>query len=84
MEIKLRCLTTPGEFAREFSCEEHATAWAFCLARELGRLQEADLFRNHLGAGMINGFVQDPLISDLCLLGEALEPGEFRQLVTRQ
>ena len=73
--------TTPGESAREFSCDEHATAWAFCLARELGRPQEADLFRNRLRFGMINGFAQDLLISGLCLLGEVLERGEFRRLV---
>ena len=76
--------TTPSEVAREFSCDELATAWAFCLARELGRSREADLFRNSLRHGMISGFVQDPLISGLCLLGEVLKPGAFRRLVTRQ
>lgn len=72
---------TAAEVAREFSCDEHATAWAFCLARELGRTQEAQLFCNRLRSGRVKGFVQDPLISGLCLLGEVLERGEFRRLV---
>jgi linalool dehydratase/isomerase-like protein len=73
---------TEAEAVHEFSCEELATAWAYCLARELGRAQEVGLFRSRLHAGMISGFVQDPLISGLCLLGEVLEPGAFRRLVT--
>jgi hypothetical protein len=72
---------TEAEAAHEFSCEELATAWAYCLVRELGHTHEADLFRNRLRDGMTNGFEQDPLISGLCLLGEVLEPGAFRQLV---
>ena len=72
---------TETEARHEFSCEELSTAWAYCLARELGRAEEADLFRNRLRDGMTNGFVQDPLISGLCLLGEVLAPGAFRRLV---
>lgn len=58
-----------------------ATAWAFCLTKELGHFDLAGLLRNTLDQDVVTGFVLDPLLSGLHLLGELLEPGSFRRLV---
>jgi len=58
-----------------------ATAWTAALARELGLNELGDSLRASLAAGVSDGFALDPLLSGLCLLGEVLQPGDFRRLV---
>ena len=69
------------EEEQEFSSNELATAWAFCLTKELGQTQRADRLQRYLSPKVEEGFVLDPYISGLFLLGERLEAGAFRQLV---
>jgi len=71
----------PSETKAEFSSTLLATAWAFALARELGQVDLAAALCTTLQSGLRQGFVLDPLLSGLCLLGEVLRPGAFRALV---
>ncbi len=73
-----------GDREIEFSSNSLATAWAFCLTKELGQAERAELFRNMLRREASRGFELDPLISGLHLLGERLDAGAFRRLVTGQ
>lgn len=68
----------------EFSSNPLATAWAFCLTKELGQTERARLFRNVLRRDVFRGFELDPLLTGLYLLGERLDAGAFRQLVAGQ
>lgn len=69
------------EKKNEFSSDELATAWAFCLAKELGVPDLAERFRCRLAPQAIAGFERDPYLSGLFLLGEYLNGGAFRNLV---
>lgn len=68
----------------EFSSNPLATAWAFCLTKELGQTERARLFRNTLRRDVAAGFELDPLLSGLYVLGQRLDKGGFRRLVTGQ
>ncbi len=70
------------EAEHEFSSSELATAWAFCLAKELGQDDRASKLRNSLSPKVLQGFELDPYISGLFLLGERLETGAFHNLVS--
>lgn len=69
------------EKEQEFSSNELATAWAYCLARELGQAELAERLRRFLAPKVERGFERDPYISGLFLLGTFLERGQFRRLV---
>lgn len=71
----------PWESENEFSSDEIATAWAFCLARELGQTERAERFRSFLRPVVAAGSVLDPYLSGVYLLGERLAPGALRDLV---
>lgn len=58
-----------------------ATAWAFCLAKELGHVALATSLRHTLNHEVLTGFDLDPLLSGLYLLGELLQPAAFHRLV---
>ena len=58
-----------------------ATAWAFCLAKELGLVDLAESLRNTLNNEVVTGFELDPLLSGLYVLGELLQSGSFHRLV---
>ncbi len=73
---------TPKDLEIEFSSVPLATAWAFCLAKELGQNERAELLRNSLKDQVVTGFELDPLLSGLYLLGEKLRPGAFYRLVS--
>ena len=66
----------------EWASNTLSSAWAYCLAKELGRLELAVKLRHTLDRGALAGFELVPLISGLYLLGGLLEPGAFRRLVT--
>jgi len=66
----------------EFASNMLSSAWAYCLAKELGQMHLARELRYTLDPGALAGFELDPLISGLYLLGELLEPGAFHRLVT--
>ena len=70
-----------AETKAELSSTPLATAWAFCLARELGEQALATSLRRTLDSHVVDGFVLDPLLSGLYLLGESLAPGAFHRLV---
>jgi hypothetical protein len=67
----------------ELSSTALATGWAFCLAKELGETELALSLRRTLDRDIATGFVLDPLMSGLYLLGETLRPGAFHDLVIR-
>ncbi len=69
------------EAEQEFSSDELATAWAYCLAKELGQADRADRLRRYLAPKVEDGFELDPYISGLFLLGERLQAGAFHHLV---
>jgi hypothetical protein len=69
------------EAETESSSTSLATAWAFCLARELGQLEIAEALRITLLAEVKAGFELDPLLSGLYLLGVSLRPASLRRLV---
>jgi hypothetical protein len=76
------CVAIDAEESKaESSSTSLATAWTFCLARELGESELADALRATLLAEVEAGFELDPLLSGLYLLGDSLQPGAFRQLV---
>jgi hypothetical protein len=72
---------SPAEREIEFASNELSSAWAFCLAKELGEVALAFQLRESLDPGALAGFEVDPLISGLYLLGELLDPGAFYQLI---
>ena len=69
------------EAENEFSSNELATAWAFCLTKELGQDDRAECLRRNLSPKVVEGFELDPYISGVFLLGERLEASAFRRLV---
>ena len=69
------------EVQQEFSSDELASAWAFCLAKELGELELAACLQRYLQPRVLEGFELDPYVSGLCLLGNRLEPGAFHRLI---
>jgi len=69
------------EAENEFSSDALATAWAFCLAKELGQADRAARFRRYLSQKAVEGFDIDPYLSGVYLLGERLTTGSFRTLV---
>lgn len=69
------------EVENEFSSNELATAWTFCLTKELGQYDRARRLQNYLSPKLHQGFDVDPYISGLYLLGERLQAGSFRALV---
>ncbi len=69
------------EVQQEFSSNELASAWAFCLTKELGEMELATSLQRYLQPLALEGFELDPYISGLYLLGNRLEPGAFRQLI---
>lgn len=72
----------PWEAEMEFSSNEIATAWAYCLARELGREPLATRLREYLAPRVVEGIDIEPYFSGLFLLGERLERGDFARLVS--
>ena len=72
------------EAEQEFSSNELATAWAFCLAKELGQTHRAERLQRFLSPKVGEGFELDPYITGLFLLGERLETGAFHRLVNGQ
>ena len=72
------------EAKSELSSTELATAWMYCLARELGDQALATRLRSSLAPQVTDGFLLDPLLSGLFYLGDLLEPGSFRSLVSGQ
>lgn len=71
----------PQEVAGGSSTNEHATAWAYCLARELGQTDRAEKMRRFLAPGAEKGFEADPFTTGLFLLGDHLEKGAFYGLI---
>ncbi len=69
------------EAENEFSSCELATAWAFCVARELGQDDRAERLRGSLSRKAVRGFELDPYITGVYLLGERLDAGAFRRLI---
>jgi hypothetical protein len=65
----------------EFSSDELASAWAFCLAKELGERELAERLQNYLAPLVVEGLERDPYISGLYLLGCRIAPGAFGELV---
>jgi hypothetical protein len=65
----------------ESSTNELATAWAYCLAKELGQTDRADRLRRYLSVKAQDGFAVDPYTTGLFLLGERLEAGAFFELI---
>ncbi len=65
----------------ESSTNELATAWAYCLAKELGQADRAEQLRRYLAPKAIKGFEIDPYTTGLFLMGEHLETGVFYELI---
>ena len=65
----------------ETSTTQLATAWAFCLSKELGDYELSRKLRRSLTDGALQGFQVDPLLSGLFALGELLEKGTFYNMV---
>ena len=65
----------------ENSTNELATAWAYCLAKELGQTDRAERLQRFLSPKVGEGFDVDPYNTGLYLLGERLEKGTFYRLV---
>jgi len=70
------------EAAEEFTSNDLATAWACFVAKGLGQVDRAESLRLWLEPKVKEGFKLDPYISGLYLLGEQLNEGAFRKLVT--
>ena len=68
----------PGE---ESLTNELATAWAYCLAKELGQTDRAERLQRFLSPKAGEGFDVDPYNTGLFLLGERLEKGAFHKLI---
>lgn len=71
----------PLEPEEESSTNELATAWAYCLAKELGQEDRAERLRRFLLPKVGKGFEVDPYTTGLFLLGERLEKGAFHALI---
>jgi len=71
----------PLEPEEEASTNELATAWAYCLAKELGQTDRAERLRRYLIPRVGKGFEIDPYTTGLFLLGERLEKGAFYELI---
>ena len=71
----------PLEPAEESSTNELATAWAYCLAKELGCADRAERLRRFLLPKVAGGFEVDPYTTGLFLLGERLATGAFHGLI---
>ncbi len=69
------------EAEEESSTNELATAWAYCLAKELGQTDRAKQLRRYLAPRAVKGFGIDPYTTGLFLLGEHLETGAFYELI---
>ncbi len=69
------------EAEQEFSSDELASAWAYCLAKELGEIDLAQRLQKYLSSKILVGFELDPYISGVYLLGDRLAPGAFSQLI---
>ena len=65
----------------ESSTNELATAWAYCLAKELGQADRAERLRRYLGPRAVKGFEIDPYTTGIFLMGEHLETGAFYGLI---
>ena len=65
----------------ESSTNELATAWAYCLAKELGQADRAEQLRRYLAPKAIKGFEIDPYTTGLFLMGENLETGAFYEQI---
>ncbi len=65
----------------ESSTNELATAYAYCLAKELGQADRAERLRRFLLPKVGEGFEVDPYTTGLFLLGERLETGAFYGLI---
>ncbi len=65
----------------EASTNELATAWAYCLAKELGQTDRAERLQRFLLPQVGEGFEVDPYTTGLFLLGERLETGAFYGLI---
>ncbi len=73
---------SPEDHKSEFSSNQLASSWAFCLARELGDYDLADKLAAWLRPQVEKGFDADPFLSGLYVLGEELTAGAFHKLVT--
>lgn len=69
------------EAEQEFSSDDLATAWAYCLAKELGQAERARRLRRFLAPKIAAGSDLDPYLTGLFLLGEGLQAGAFGRLV---
>ncbi len=69
------------EAEEESSTNELATAWAYCLAKELGQADRAEQLRRYLAPRAVKGFEIDPFTSGLFLMGEHLDKGAFYSLI---
>ena len=69
------------EAEEESSTNELATAWAYCLAKELGQTDRAEQLRRYLAPRAVKGFEIDPYTTGLFLMGEHLKKGAFYELV---
>ncbi len=65
----------------ENSTNELATAFAYCLARELGQADRAEQLRRYLAPRAVKGFEIDPYTTGIFLMGERLETGAFYGLI---
>ncbi len=65
----------------ESSTNELATAWAYCLAKELGQKDRAEQLRRFLAPRAVKGFEIDPYTTGLFLMGEHLKKGTFYSLI---
>ncbi|NRA89034.1 MAG: hypothetical protein HRU28_16990, partial [Rhizobiales bacterium] len=70
-----------NEITAGSSSDEHATAWAYCLAKELGQADLAEKLRCFLAPKAKSGFEADLFTSGLFLLGESLKKGAFYKLI---
>ena len=69
------------EAVEESSTDELASAWAYCLAKELGQNTLAAKLRRYLAPRAIEGFTVDPYTTGLFLMGEHLEQGAFHAMI---
>ncbi len=70
-----------NESKEENSTDELATAWAYCLTKELGQTDRAKQLRRYLAPRVEKGFEIDPYTTGLFLIGEHLEKGAFHSLI---
>lgn len=75
-------LVSPGQHRAEVATTDLATAWAFCVSKELGEIVLADELDTYLRPGAEAGFPVDPYTSGLVALGHELSPGGFHRMIT--